>query len=107
MIRALTWVLGGLALLALLVVATAPELLADVRVAGGLASLAFAAAVPGLLLLGYLAVRRRGRHDQPGAGRPSDARRTPLLPTRRANLTPEDLRALREADHPHPTDAED
>jgi hypothetical protein len=83
-IRAVLWVLFGLAVLALALVATAPELLADLRSAGGVAALAFGAALPGALLLLVLAVGRKGRHDQPGAGRPSP-RET------RASLTVDDL----------------
>jgi hypothetical protein len=83
-IRAVLWVLLGLALLALALVATAPELLADLGSAGGVAALAFGAALPGALLLLVLVVARKGRHDQPGAGRPSS-------PEARSSLTVDDL----------------
>jgi hypothetical protein len=92
-IRAVLWVLLGLGVLVLALVATAPELLADLGSAGGVAALAFGAAIPGALLLLVLAVGRKGRHDQPGAGRPS-SRRT------EGSLTVDDLR-------PRPPAAED
>ncbi len=84
MIRAVLWVLLGLGLLALTLVVTAPELLADLGSAGGVATLAFGAAVPGALLLIVFAIGRKGRHDQPGAGRPG-------TPESRASLTVDDL----------------
>lgn len=57
-LRAMLWLVGGLALLGLLMVLIAPELLGT-GVAGPLALVAFAAGIPGLLLLGVLIVRRR------------------------------------------------
>jgi hypothetical protein len=80
--RALAWLLGGLVLLALVIVATAPELVTDLTTVGGLVLLASAAGIPGGLLLLALAIRRRGRPEQP-----------PPDPTPDASLTPEDLRA--------------
>ncbi len=61
--RALLWLVGGLALLALAMLAVAPELLAAAPRAGAeLALLVFAAAVPGLIVLGLVARRRHRQH---------------------------------------------
>lgn len=87
--RAVLWVLLGVALLVVALGATAPELLGDLRGASGLALVAFAAGIPGAVVLLVLAATRAGRHDQPGAGRPNPA------PPPRAQLTPEDLRRAR------------
>lgn len=61
--RALLWLVGGLGLLALAMVAVAPELLTAAPRAGAeLALLVFAAAVPGLIVLALVALRRRRQH---------------------------------------------
>jgi hypothetical protein len=62
--RALLWVLAGFALLAIAIVAMAPELLrADVGATSELLVIAVAAGIPGLLVLGVLAVSRRRADD--------------------------------------------
>lgn len=61
--RALLWLVAGLGLLALAMVAVAPELLTAAPGAGAeLVLLVFAAAVPGLIVLGVVALRRRREH---------------------------------------------
>lgn len=67
-IRALWWLFGGIALLAVGVVATAPELLGDLRGLGSLALVVLAAGVPGLAAVLWIAARRRSG----GSGPPSD-----------------------------------
>lgn len=66
--RALWWLFGGLALLGLGVVVTAPELLGDLGGLGGLALLVVAAGLPGLAIMLWLAARRR---PEPGGARAS------------------------------------
>lgn len=61
--RALWWLFGGVALLALGVVAMAPELLGDPGGLGGLALLVAAAGIPGLATMLWVAARRR---SEPG-----------------------------------------
>jgi hypothetical protein len=63
--RPLLWLLGGLVVLALAIVAMAPELVTDLGMVGGLVLLASAAGIPGVLLLLTLAARRRGHHADP------------------------------------------
>ncbi len=61
--RALLWLVGGLGLLVLAMVAVAPELVTAAPRAGAeLALLVFAAAVPGLIVLGLVALRRYRQH---------------------------------------------
>ena len=61
--RALLWLVGGLGLLVLAMVAVAPELVTAAPRAGAeLALLVFAAAVPGLIVLGLVALRRHRQH---------------------------------------------
>lgn len=63
--RALLWLVAGLGLLALAMVAVAPELLTAAPGAGAeLVLLVFAAAVPGLIVLGVVALRRRREHAE-------------------------------------------
>ncbi len=60
MARQLLWVVLALIAVPLLLVLTAPELLgADASEALGLIGVVFAAAVPGIVLLGLAAIRRR------------------------------------------------
>ena len=65
--RALWWLFGGMALLVLVVVATAPELLSDLGGLGSLALVVVAAGAPGLLAVLWIAARRRSR-GSPDAG---------------------------------------
>jgi uncharacterized membrane protein YhaH (DUF805 family) len=63
--RALLWVLAGFALLAIVVVAMAPELLrADVGATSELVVIAAAAGIPGLAVLVVIAASRRRRSDE-------------------------------------------
>jgi hypothetical protein len=57
--RALWWLFGGMALLVLVVVATAPELLGDLGGLGSLALVVVAAGAPGLAAILWIAARRR------------------------------------------------
>ncbi|MEX0953113.1 MAG: hypothetical protein WDZ26_04715 [Nitriliruptoraceae bacterium] len=58
--RQLLWLLAGLVMLPVLLLATAPELIgADLSAAVSLLGIVLAAGVPGLILLGVVAVRRR------------------------------------------------
>jgi hypothetical protein len=66
--RAVLWLLAGLAALAVLIVASAPELRGDIGGASGLVLVAFAAGIPGAVVLTVLALGRRGRHDPPSDG---------------------------------------
>ena len=73
--RALWWLFGGLGLLVVVVVATAPELLGDLGGLGSLALVVVAAGLPGLAAVLWIAARRRpGRSsdedasDQSGPG---------------------------------------
>lgn len=73
--RAVAWLLGGLVAFVLLLVVIAPELLGDVRFAGGAVAVTLAAVIPGLLVMTLFASSRRGRRirrhehhpDDPGA----------------------------------------
>jgi hypothetical protein len=66
--RALLWVLAGFAVLAIAIVAVAPELLrADVGATSELVVIAAAAGIPGLVVLAVLAASRRRRSDEPEA----------------------------------------
>ena len=68
--RALLWVLVGLLLAAVLFAAVSPELAAAAPGEGaGIIGLVLIAGIPGLVLLGIAAVRRRRleRDDPPGA----------------------------------------
>lgn len=69
MIRALLWVAAGLLVLVLGMLATAPELLGDVSLAGSLVVLAFAAVLPGTvaLVVAGAARRRRTRAEEVAA----------------------------------------
>ena len=63
--RALLWVLAGFAVLAVAVVAMAPELLrADVGATSELLVIAAAAGLPGLVVLAVIAASRRRRSDE-------------------------------------------
>lgn len=57
--RAVWWLLGGIALLAVVIVLLAPELLGDLRGLGSLALVVIAAGLPGLLIVLVVAARRR------------------------------------------------
>lgn len=58
MTRGLLWLAGGLVLLMVLLVASAPELLsADAAALTSLAGLVLAAAIPGLVIIAVVAVR--------------------------------------------------
>jgi O-antigen ligase len=58
--RALAWLVGGLVVFGLLLVAIAPELLAAPEIFGGFVGLALLAVVPALLLAAiYISYRRR------------------------------------------------
>jgi len=74
--RGLSWLAGGLVLLAGLLVWTAPELLeADTSAVASVALVAFAAGIPGIVLLVVaIAVRsRRSSTEEPdGQGAPND-----------------------------------
>lgn len=74
--RALWWLLGGLGLLALTVVALMPELLGDLSGLGALALVVLAAGLPGIAIMGVVAVRRRPTrtHDGDDGGHDSRAR---------------------------------
>jgi hypothetical protein len=68
--RALLWVLAGVLLAAVLFAAVSPELAAAAPEQGaGIIGLVLIAGIPGLLLMGAAAVRRRRleRDDPPGA----------------------------------------
>lgn len=99
--RAVLWVVLGAVVLVIALGATAPELLGDLGGASGLALVAFAAGIPGAVVLLVLAATRKGRHDQPGAGRPQPTT------TGRAQLTPEDLRRARPSEARGATEATD
>ncbi len=92
------WVMAGVALLVVLLGLTAPELMGDLGGASSIVLLAFAAGIPGAVVLLVLAATRAGRHDQPGAGRPQPSRAPRPL------LTAEDLRRASEADPTRPDD---
>lgn len=64
--RALRWLLGGLALLALGIVLLAPELLGDLGGLGSLMLLVLAAGLPGLAIV-LVAARRPPRRAGPRA----------------------------------------
>ena len=66
--RALWWLFGGMALLVLVVVATAPELLSDLGGLGSLALVVVAAGAPGLLAVLWIAARRRSRGSSDDGG---------------------------------------
>lgn len=71
--RAVWWLLGGMGLLALAVVALAPELLGDLGGLGSLMLVVVAAGLPGLLIVLVIAARRRPpRAVRDDAGRPPD-----------------------------------
>jgi Na+/proline symporter len=57
--RAVWWLLGGIVLLAVVIVLLAPELLGDLRGLGSLALVVIAAGLPGLLIVLVVAARRR------------------------------------------------
>ncbi len=70
--RAVWWLLGGIALLGVLIVLLAPELLGDLRGLGSLGLVVIAAGLPGLLIVLVVASRRaRARRQQ---ARAEDAR---------------------------------
>jgi drug/metabolite transporter (DMT)-like permease len=82
MLRGILWLVGGLVLLAVAVLGTAPELRsADTSATVGLAGLVLAAGVPGLALIGWTAWRRRGA--EPTAEERADTRCVPLPPSTR------------------------
>jgi hypothetical protein len=65
--RALAWLVGGLVLLALGIVAIAPELLGDLEAAGGILAVALGALIPAVLVAAVFAsVRRRRGGSAPG-----------------------------------------
>jgi hypothetical protein len=66
--RALWWLFGGLGLLVVVVVATAPELLGDLGGLGSLVLVVVAAGLPGLAAVVWIAARRR-----PGRASDDDA----------------------------------
>lgn len=58
--RGLLWLAGGFVALGLLLAATAPELLsADAGALGSIMGVVLAAAVPGLVIVGVIALRAR------------------------------------------------
>ena len=65
--RALWWLFGGLVLLVLIVVATAPELLGDLGGLGSLVLVVVAAGVPGLAAVLWIAARRRAASSDTSA----------------------------------------
>jgi type VI protein secretion system component VasK len=85
--RALLWLLVGVAVLAIAVVAVAPELLrADVRATSELAVIAVAAGLPGAVVLAVIAWSRR-RHD------PADGPNDRTASQRHDRATPDDPEA--------------
>jgi hypothetical protein len=73
--RALLWLVGGVVVLALAVLAIAPELLADLETAGSAIGIALAAVVPAAIVA-VLFVSTRRRRDRAGRadGAPDDDR---------------------------------
>ena len=61
--RAVWWLVGGLGLLALMIILLAPELLGDLTGLGGLFLVVIAGGLPGLLIVLVVASRRRGAPD--------------------------------------------
>jgi hypothetical protein len=61
--RAVLWLVGGLLVTALAIVAMAPELLGDLSGLGGLGLVVIAAGIPGLAVVLVLAARRRSERD--------------------------------------------
>ena len=64
--RAVWWLVGGIGLLAVLIVLLAPELLGDLRGLGSLGLVVIAAGLPGLLIVLVVAARRRRARRRPG-----------------------------------------
>jgi hypothetical protein len=73
--RALLWLVGGVVVLALAVLAIAPELLADLETAGSAIGIALAALIPATIVA-VLFVSTRRRRDRHGRARraPDDDR---------------------------------
>jgi membrane protein implicated in regulation of membrane protease activity len=75
--RALLWLVGGVVVLALAVLAIAPELLADLETAGSAVGIALAAVVPATMVAVLFVSTRRRRDRSDRRDRASDDDRHP------------------------------
>jgi membrane protein implicated in regulation of membrane protease activity len=75
--RALLWLVGGVVVLALAVLAIAPELLADLETAGSAVGIALAAVVPATMVAVLFVSTRRRRDRRDRRDRASDDDRHP------------------------------
>ena len=70
--RAVWWLLGGIGLVAVVIVLMAPELLGDLRGLGSLALVVIAAGIPGLAIVLVVASRRRAERAREHRGDAAD-----------------------------------